>query len=149
MASTDYPFSVTSKFISQDGAEHLVTVRAATVKDFAVRLTEAATVFPYAGFGQGVQVDPSTGVVPEAAAPTEDVETVKARLRETARAQEQAATRRAQERAATGRNGNAPHCPVHHRRMSPSRWGGYYCTAKLGDQDADGGQAYCSEKATA
>jgi len=59
MVSTDYPFSITSKFQGPGGAEHLVTVRAPTAEQFRQRLTEAATIFPYAGFGQA-QAQPAT-----------------------------------------------------------------------------------------
>jgi hypothetical protein len=46
--SQDWPFSVTSKFTVDTGAEHLVTIRAATAADMRGRLQEASAIFPYA-----------------------------------------------------------------------------------------------------
>ena len=47
--SQDWPFSVTSKVVIPDtGAEHLVTIRAATAADMRTRLVEASSIFPYA-----------------------------------------------------------------------------------------------------
>ena len=108
MASTDFPFSVTSKFIDASGAEHLVTVRAATVQDFANRLTQASTVFPYAGFAAPAAPRTpasSPAPAPEAPAPTP--------IRTPSQ--------------------QAPHCTTHNRPMTRSKWGGWYCPAKTDD----------------
>ncbi|CAN5521485.1 hypothetical protein BH23CHL2_BH23CHL2_07740 [soil metagenome] len=39
-------------------------------------------------------------------------------------------------------NGRGPLCPIHNRPMSPSKYGGYYCTAKVNGD-------FCKEKITA
>lgn len=124
MAATDWPFSVTSKFLDAGGAEHLVTVRGQNLEAFASRLSEAATLFPYAGFTNG-HATPTTAAVdprvPEAQTPPEDIDTVRARL--------QANTNR------RAPNANAPKCNIHNRPMLPSRKTGiaWYCPAKNQD----------------
>ena len=50
MGYSDMPFSITSKFSVPGGAEHLVTLRATNAQDFKIRLEEADTIFPTAGF---------------------------------------------------------------------------------------------------
>lgn len=51
--------------------------------------------------------------------------------------------------AATNGNGNghAPVCPTHNTPMKPSKHGGYYCTAKVADDDGTGKAVYCRQKA--
>jgi hypothetical protein len=71
--SQDWPFSVTSKFTVIDtGAEHLVTIRAATAADMRSRLAEASAIFPYAALitaleQETAQAQPAV-LVPAAAA---------------------------------------------------------------------------------
>ena len=152
MASTDYPFSVSSKFIDDHGTEHLVTIRGQNIETFQTRLTEAANIFPYAGFSvtehvampaapvptpiKPVAATPSPPVVgwqrPPPNSPTNPIA-----------AGEPAATAAANVRAASARI--APECPVHARKMLRSKFGDqdWYCSAKV-----EGGE-YCDQRVAA
>ena len=123
MASTDYPLSVSSKFIDNAGTEHLVTVRGRNLEDFRGRLNEAGHIFPYAGFAT------TSAPASDTPAPT-PIQTVADT--------EGQATAAAQDRATAARNARkdaAPTCPQHQRKMSTSKFGngGYYCTSKESD----------------
>ena len=127
MASTDYPLSVSSKFVDDHGTEHLVTVRGRNLDDFRGRLNEAGNIFPYAGFSQ--HQAPATPAEQPATAPTpiNPVAASADQLSQDARVR--------QVKATTARNAAAPTCPQHQRKMSPSKFGngGFYCTAKNGE----------------
>jgi len=143
--ASDFPFSVTSKFIDTSGAEHLVTIRAATVDDFAKRLADAATLFPYAGFtrpqGQ-TEADPTPIVRGDIVAAT--IQTPETERELTQRANQRAAVRRVERKNGDGPPSESPLlCPVHGRQMYPSRWGGWYCPVK------DEEDQYCKEKVAA
>lgn len=45
-----------------------------------------------------------------------------------------------------GRNGNAPACPMHGIAMKESRYGGWYCPAKIANDGDDGNPVYCKQK---
>jgi hypothetical protein len=136
MAATDWPFSVTSKFLDAGGAEHLVTVRGQNLEAFAARLQEAATLFPYAGFTNGnhhqaphqpaqppTPIDPPPIVKPIVTGdPNLDAQYRDAAARINAKA-------------------NTPKCSIHQRPMRPSRNGGWFCPAKNGDG------TYCQTRA--
>lgn len=40
----------------------------------------------------------------------------------------------------------APTCPTHGRPMKPAQRGGWYCTAKLADDDGTGRPVYCRQR---
>ena len=40
-----------------------------------------------------------------------------------------------------------PNCPAHNRPMKQSQRGGWYCTAKIADNDGTGKPVYCKQKA--
>lgn len=42
----------------------------------------------------------------------------------------------------------APMCPTHNKPMKQSQHGGWYCTAKIADNDGSGRPVYCKAKAT-
>ena len=127
MASTDYPFSVSSKFIDDHGTEHLVTIRGQNIETFQSRLNEASNIFPYAGFSVTENV-----VIPATPTPINPLA-----------ATEAAATAAANVRAATARI--APQCAVHARKMLRSKFGDqdWYCSAKV-----EGGE-YCDQRVAA
>jgi hypothetical protein len=135
--ASDFPFSVTSKLIDTSGAEHLVTIRAATVDDFAKRLADAATLFPYAGFTRPqtqaeVPLTPVGGNGQGRIKPGITEEQAPIQTPETARELTQRAHQRAAQARAVRKNGDGPPngaaelCPVH-QRAAPSKWGGLYC----------------------
>lgn len=122
MAATDWPFSITSKFLDTGGAEHLVTVRGQNIEAFATRLHEAATLFPYAGFANGhaapaAQPEPTPGIVTpiRTGDPTTD-----AQYRDSA-------SRINRKAAAANGNGHTPKCSTHNSPMRPSKNGGWFC----------------------
>lgn len=129
MASTDYPLSVSSKFIDNAGTEHLVTVRGRNLDDFQGRLNEAGHIFPYAGFAQ--HTAPATQPDPVPSTPTPIKENPVAASAD--QASINANTRAV--KARVDRKNAAPTCPQHQRKMSPSKFGNgdFYCTAKNGD----------------
>jgi hypothetical protein len=120
--ASDYPFSITSKFIGAEGAEHLVTVRAPTIDQFRQNLTAAATVFPYAGFV-------ATGD-PQAppADPQAPVSIAQARREVEVAEQVQGATANARAARANGHQ-----CPDHARSAKSRYTGGLYCPTQLDD----------------
>ena len=137
MASTDYPFSVSSKFVDDSGTEHLVTIRGRNLEDFSSRLSQASSIFPYAGF-HSLQATP-THQPEEDFTPTTDshgnvgpptplnpVAASADRLSQEARVREVKAT--------ATKNGDVPVCPQHQRKMLSSKFdGGFYCPSKDGD----------------
>ena len=158
MGYSDMPFSITSKFSVQGGAEHMVTLRATNALDMKTRLAEAAEIFPYATFltwletGQGdVKQDSWT---PPDVGPAADDDPVP--VPNPVRATEAKATANAQARSAAASarrkaNGNGqgrescdlpngqtpfdPRCPAHFRAAN-SRFGPpgtLYCPQLLDD----------------
>jgi len=149
--SNDWPFSVTSKFTVDTGAEHLVTIRAATAADMRSRLVEASTIFPYASLitaleQETAQVQPVVAALDhldypgrppgcDQPAPTNGngngnghhspVATTEADL--TQRAHQRSA------QASAARKATLPHLCPEHGRARQSRWGGYHCPTKLPD----------------
>ncbi len=129
MASTDYPLSVSSKFIDDAGTEHLVTVRGRNLDDFQGRLNEAGHIFPYAGFRSA---QPAATVTPPiASAP--DMTPATDAAGNVAPAPTPINTGNPRPVNAGPPNANAPKCAEHHRPMRPSRNGGWYCPAKTDD----------------
>jgi hypothetical protein len=134
MSATDFPFSITSKFIGNGGAEHLVTVRGPTAEIFAQRLAEAACIFPYAGFVTSAdepQVeDPEREPERETEAPVNI-----AQARNQVMRQEQGAAahgnaiaaRNAQEQQARSNGAHPPRCPEHNRANRSQYYDGLYC----------------------
>lgn len=122
MASTDYPFSITSKFVGAGSAEHMVTIRGQNIEMFNQRLVEAATLFPYAGFIENANTHPVAPLSPvatgpiEPPAPTGDLDHD---------AQARATVHRINEKA------NAPKCADHNSPMRPSKDGGWFCPRKV------------------
>lgn len=49
-------------------------------------------------------------------------------------------------RAETSTSGPAPVCPTHGRPMKVGRRGGWFCTAKLVDDDGTGKPVYCRQR---
>ncbi|MCZ7568908.1 MAG: hypothetical protein M5U01_10025 [Ardenticatenaceae bacterium] len=47
---------------------------------------------------------------------------------------------------AAGAGGAAPRCPTHGREMKPARRGGWFCPARIADDDGSGKPAYCRHK---
>jgi len=47
----------------------------------------------------------------------------------------------------TAANGTPPMCPIHNSPMKLSRHGGWYCPAKILDDDGSGKPVYCKAKA--
>jgi len=121
MAGTDFPFSVTSKYLDQGGAELLVTVRGPTAEQFQARLAEASTIFPRAGF---------TANGHQAADPQAPTNIAQAR-RQTEVEQVQAA--HADLRSHRNTDPADQVCPTH-GVGKPSKYnGGLYCPTKLED----------------
>ncbi|OGO08254.1 MAG: hypothetical protein A2Y61_05585 [Chloroflexi bacterium RBG_13_60_13] len=137
MGSTDFPFSITSKFIDAGGAEHLVTVRAPTVEAFNTRLQEASTLFPYAGFTNGATV-PAPAPTPTHQPPAHNPPP-SGNLTQDANTRGAAAAVNTKDVS----NGNGHKCAEHQRPLIPSRYGGWYCPAK----NEDG--TYCAVKIAA
>ena len=127
MASTDYPLSVSSKFIDDAGTEHLVTVRGRNLDDFQGRLNEAGHIFPYAGFratahitvtnaevGAGpTQVD-TPPPTPITSAPTTSIPPD-------------------MNRTPANHPDRAPKCGTHNSQLRPSKDGGWFCPRKNDD----------------
>jgi hypothetical protein len=148
--SNDWPFSVTSKFTVDTGAEHLVTIRAATAADMKTRLQEASGIFPYAALITALEQE-TAQAQPAVVAPAAAAQTVQGRgngaaptngngngngQRSPVAAAVAGQTQRAHQRsaqAAVNRKAALPHlCPEHQRSLR-SRWGGYYCPTQLED----------------
>lgn len=135
MASTDYPLSVSSKFIDDAGTEHLVTVRGRNLEDFRGRLGEAGNIFPYAGFahtptvGQAIDAELAEQQTPGQPTPTPINPVAATEAQATAGAQDRATRTRIAQQDAT------PKCAKHQRAMLASKngSGGYYCPSKDGD----------------
>lgn len=149
--SQDWPFSVTSKFTVDTGAEHLVTIRAATAADMRARLVEASGIFPYASLitaleQETAQVQPA--LVSAAAAQT--VTPLKSNgngngnghgapvpPRSPVAAAVAGQTQRAHLRAAQGRvsrQANQPACPDHGLGIPSKKVpGGLYCPTEIED----------------
>jgi len=148
--SQDWPFSVTSKFTVDSGAEHLVTIRAATAADMRSRLQEASGIFPYAALITALDQETAQAqpvVVPPAAA----AQAVQGRGNGAAptngngngnghhspvAATEANLTQRAQQRSAqarVARKAALPHLCPEHGRARQSQWGGYHCPTQLED----------------
>ena len=149
--SQDWPFSVTSKFTVDTGAEHLVTIRAATAADMKGRLQEASAIFPYASLITALEQETAQAqpeVTPAAAAqavqgrgngaaPTNGNGNGNGHRSPVAATVAQA-TQNAHQRAAQGRVARKdalPHlCPEHgiaHPSKKVPR--GYYCPTRLDD----------------
>ena len=133
MASTDYPLSVSSKFIDNAGTEHLVTVRGRNLEDFRGRLTEAGNIFPYAGFAHNA-ASVATNATSQV---TEEPTPIPTKPPNPVAATADQATINANTRAVEGRvarKAAAPSCPQHQRKMIPSKYNdGFYCPTKDGD----------------
>jgi len=134
MAASDQPFSVTSKYTADSGAELLVTVRGTTVETFRQHLQQATAIFPRAGLVAAAaaaqpQADPQAPV---------NIATARAQVAR----QEQGAAAHANaiaERNAAeqqARQGNGPTCPTHKRASRSKYYDGFYCPS----MDTDTGQ---------
>ena len=124
MAGTDFPFSVTSKYLDQGGAELLVTVRGPTAEQFQARLAEASTIFPRAGFTANGHHPATAG---QATADPQAPTNIAQARRQTEVEQVQAAHAKAREqREATGHV-----CPEHGVAKASRYNGGSYCPTKL------------------
>lgn len=140
--ASDYPFSVTSKYLDTEGAELLVTVRAPTVEQFRQHLADAATVFPRAGFAN----DNGARWTPPTDDPQAPVSITQARRQVEVAEQVQGAHANIREqRAAAQGKGNGQTatqtadqvCPKHGMAKA-SKYNGLFCPSK----DEDTGD-YC------
>ena len=137
MGATDQPFSVTSKYTAETGAELLVTVRGTTAEVFRQHLDQATLIFPRAGLVAAGQPQAE----PHGQAPV-NIATARAQVdREEQGAAAHAnviAERNAQEQQARQGNGatHPPRCPKHGRASKSKYYDGFYCPS----MDTDTGQ---------
>jgi len=127
MASTDYPLSVSSKFIDDAGTEHLVTVRGRNLEDFHHRLQESGQIFPYAAFstvGNG-RVAPSAVNTPPGDAVPASVTPITA--------SPPASIPPDMSRTPANHPDRAPKYANHNSPMRPSKDGGWFCPRKNED----------------
>jgi hypothetical protein len=134
MGATDQPFSVTSKYTAETGAELLVTVRGTTAETFRHHLDQAIAIFPRAGFTAAGQPQPEPQADPQAPVSITQARAQVSRQEEGAAAHANLiAERNAQEQAARG---NGHKCAKHGRASESKYFDGLYCPS----MDADTGE---------